>query len=154
MSVREIAAKTLENVLAGPMSRDNHQAYELVTRALRLRDREAEGHVWVDYMFIAACYAASTGNKSLLVAAVKRIKKRFPNYDPSIRFRYRDIIPEGVNIEEIAEDSYHGRALSWRIPAIDQMNQFCESHKDFSFGDRLGEYFPGARSMAIKQDKR
>jgi hypothetical protein len=153
MSIRKKIADGIETLLTKVIEKDKLKSAKMITSAYQAQLQGAEGHVWADYMFLAACYGAAGRDKKLVQFAVTQIREGYPNYDPSTRFRWDNVIPANMSAKEIVDGTYRANAMRWRIPAIGQMNQFCDAHRDFSFAESLGEYFAGAKSMAIKQDK-
>jgi len=153
MGIRNKIADGLEALLTRFVGKDKLKAAEMMMTAYQVQRQDAKGHVWADYMFLAACYGAAAGDEKVVQTAVTKIREGYPNYDPSTRFRFDNVIPKDMGAEEIVDETYRANAMRWRVPAIGQMNKFCDAHRDFSFANSLGEYLVGARSMDIKQDK-
>ena len=103
-------------------------------------------HVWADYFFVAACYAAASGNAPQIQKLHEQIEKDFPNYDPAKRFTYGRMKMEGGPTPDLVTQLQHV------LPVIGAMNKFCITHPDFSFAEKLGQYFPGAKAMTVKKD--
>ncbi|HLD54779.1 MAG TPA: hypothetical protein VJB35_00820 [Candidatus Nanoarchaeia archaeon] len=153
MSIRKKIVDGLEALLTRVVGKDKLKSTKMIMTAYQVQQQGAEGHVWADYMFLAACYGAAGGDEKVVQSAVTKIREGYPNYDPSTRFRWDNVIPSDMNAEEIFDGTYRANAMRWRAPAIGYMNKFCDDHRDFSFAESLGGYFAGAKSMVIKQDK-
>lgn len=130
----------LETILKKLMGEDKFNASSMLACGMQTKQENAPGHVWADYYFLAACYSSAAGDERSKKAAVDQIKETFPNYDPSTRFSMKDSLEAGFAV---------GR---YKLPVVGQMNKFCNSHPDFSFGNALSEYFPSTTKMHIKQD--
>jgi len=153
MGIRDMIANGLETLLIRLAGKDKFEAAKMMATADLVRQQDAEGHVWADYLFLAACYGAAAGDMKIVQTAAQQIHEGFPNYDPSLRFSWDHVIPESMGAEDIVKETYPGKAMAWRVPAIGQMNKFCDAHKEFSFAETLGEYFAGAKKMAINRDE-
>ena len=153
MSIKDKIVDGLEALLTRFVGKDKFRSAEMMMTAYQVQQQGAEGHVWADYMFLAACYGAAAGDEKVVQSAVTKIREGYPNYDPSTRFRFENAIPQNMDAEEIVDETYRANAMRWRVPAIGQMNKFCDAHRNFSLAESLGKYFAGAKSMTIKKDK-
>lgn len=142
----------LHKRLEKKLGKDGMKANEMMITGIMTKKEHAPGHVWADYMFLCACYSSVQEDTKRVNYAVKQIKTDFPNYDPSKRFTW-DAITEGLETEDMVNKTDAGNAFRYRAPVIGQMNHFCEDHPDFSFAEKLGDYFNGAKSMGIKKDQ-
>ncbi len=128
---------------------DKVQASKLIARALIEETTGAPSGVVADYYFLAACYGASGKSKELVDKAVSQLKEVVPNYDPNTRFTWKSTGIEGLSAGDLETKTRQFDEFKYRIRVIGEMNRFCDSHKDFSFGGALGEYFPSAKNMTI-----
>lgn len=142
----------LEGILGKLIGEDKLSAAKMLVIAVQAKEQRTPGHVWADYMFLAACYASAGGNEGIVNHAVEQIKQEFPNYDPTTRFTWKSTGIDDIAPDEALEGNTMYDIFRYRAPLIGKMNQFCEKHPDFQFGDALGKYFPAASNMNLKKN--
>ncbi len=138
----------LERIIARFLGEDRTKAIKMV--GLSHSVKKAPGHVWIDYLFLAACYAHQAGDQLAERNAIRQIREGFPNYDPSERFNWEFM--QEVSLEDIKKDNSKSEKMGYKVPVVGHMNLFCEKHPDFSFEEAFGEYFPGVKKMRIRGD--
>ncbi len=143
----------LEKIIMTFVGEDKYRASEMMSTALLTKTQNAPGHVWADYLFLAACYSSAAGDVKTVKHAVEQITQDFPNYDPSPRFSWKSAGLGDLAPEDVREGSTRWETFRYKARVIGAMNQFCERHPDFSFGEALGEYFPSTRRMGIKSEE-
>lgn len=131
----------LEKIIKKIVGADKYVIMKTVAKGVSAKTQHLPGHIWADYLFIAACYSSVIGDEIGVDRLVKTIKKDFPNYGPSTRFSFKR-----MESEDIGNSMYI-------VPVIGAMNQFCESHPDFAFSN-FEKYFPDAKDMSVKKEEK
>jgi len=116
----------------------NENIPRLIKIGNTFRETNPKSQLWADYHLVAACYRRSIGNAKEMGESFDEIKEVFPDYDPSVRFHWKDVMPsrdEGLTLESLSQETVQ------RARVLGELSHFINEHGFFHFSSLMDANF-------------